>query len=174
MRRTITGPISPVPRTCVPPHALRSIPSISTTRISPVRSAAFRRPVADAASSNVTVTGRFSNTISLARRSAFSARSFGSEATSRSSVEDSSPKCTLTVLCPKSSSNTAESRCWPVCCCMWSNRRVQSTRALSSSLGEKRAGFSRTCAIRSFSSTTSTTRASPSVPTSKSWPPDVG
>jgi len=33
-------------------------------------------------------------------------------------VADSAPRWKLTVCRPKSSSKTAESRCWPVCCCM--------------------------------------------------------
>ena len=69
--RMSSAPISPVARTWVPPQALRSRSAMVTIRSVPVRSDAFRSPVAVAASSNATVTGRFSVTTSLARSSAW-------------------------------------------------------------------------------------------------------
>ena len=62
------GPISPVARTWVPPQALRSSPSMVTIRSVPSRSEALRSPVAEAASSKLTRTGRFSVTTALATR----------------------------------------------------------------------------------------------------------
>ena len=52
--------MAPVAVTWVPPHALRSRPSMLTIRMSPERLDGFLNPVAEPASSNVTVTGRFS------------------------------------------------------------------------------------------------------------------
>jgi hypothetical protein len=69
-------------------------------------------------SSNDTITGRFSKTSSVARRSAAATSSREMDSASRSSDEDSAPKCTLTVCRENSSASTAESRCCPVCCCM--------------------------------------------------------
>ena len=57
-------------------------------------------------------------TIRLARSSASTTWSWVSSAVSRSSVETSRPKWTLSVAWPVRSARTAERRCWPVCCCM--------------------------------------------------------
>ena len=74
---------------------------------------------ASAASSNVTVTGRASPTNSFARvlggDELLARERLGVEIERRSTRARSarSPSCA-----PNRSSNTADSRCWPVCCCM--------------------------------------------------------
>ena len=78
-----------------------------------------------AASSKATSRARFSET------SCWRALGFRDDAgVDRGAFEidggGSAPRWKLTVWSPKSSSKTAESRCWPECCCMWSKRRVQS------------------------------------------------
>ena len=90
--RITIGPISPVARTCVPPHALRSRPSMTTIRNSPSRAEAFRRPCTSAASRNSTVTGRFSNTMALARCSVSWTVRSSTPPASRSMVELSEPR----------------------------------------------------------------------------------
>ncbi len=74
---TVTGPISPVLPTCVPPQAAASHPSISTTRtVSPaipssvlLLKATSSRPSASSRGSGSHVTGRLSQTQRLTRRS---------------------------------------------------------------------------------------------------------
>ena len=90
--RSRIGPISPVVRTCVPPHALRSSPSIDTMRSMPARSGALRNPRAWLAFSKRTSTARFSTTTWLARRSASIAMRASTGPPSRSIVADSAPK----------------------------------------------------------------------------------
>ncbi len=63
----------------------------------PARSDPFRRAGAAAPSSKLNVTARFSVTTALARASAATICSAVRVGTSRSSVEESGPKCTLTV-----------------------------------------------------------------------------
>ena len=84
---------------------------MDTMRSVPSRSVAFRSPSADAASSKLTSTGRFSVTIRLARISASTTWSSDSSGVSKSSVEASRPKWTLIVAWPVRSASTAESRC---------------------------------------------------------------
>ena len=72
-------------------------------------------------------------------------------------------------------SNAADSTCWPVCCCMWSKRRVQSM-APCTRARRRRAGRRRTCTNgRRRRGRRRPRRARPpSVPMSCGWPPEVG
>ena len=62
----------------------------------------------------------------------------------------------------------ADSRCWPVCCCMWSYRRAQSSTTSTSPTGT---GADSSCASPSGPLRTARTGTPPSVPRSHGWPP---
>ena len=96
------GPSSAVERTWVPPQALRSRPSISIMRSTPVRELGLRRAFARVASSKPTRTGRACLTNCAARFSTCSTWLSLNSSVSRSIVERSGPRWKLTVLNPHS------------------------------------------------------------------------
>ena len=112
-------PMAPVRSTCVPPQADRSTCSISMRRSVPARADSFRSG-SRFASSSVTKridTGRSRQMTAFASCST-RVSCAGVNSRSRSIVLDSEPRWKLTVRVENSCSITADSRCWPVCCCM--------------------------------------------------------
>ncbi len=174
--RTAIMPTSPVRYACVPPHGVRSKPSISIKRRSPSRAGSFRNG-SSAASSDVTlriVIARSSQTTLFASSTARSIISVVGLFRSTSISHDVSSTRKLLVGALKRFMKACERMCWPVCCCMWSNRRDQSTRPC---ITAPRAGVIpwTTCNTPlSPSSMHSTTRAPLSVPVSLGCPPPVG
>ena len=171
-------PTSPVRRVCVPPQAETSQSGISTIRILPLTAGGFRsvKRLTPSSSTQWRSTGRSSQTTPLAASSTRSTARQSMAASPRSMVLRSSPSRDERVGAESTRSKAAERMCWPVCCCMWSNRRGQSTWALTAAPGPSGgADGSSTCQTRSLSSTcTSTTGASPRRPRSASWPPVSG
>ena len=164
-RRRMTGPISAVPRTCVPPQALRSVPSISTIRIfagaidglpqaGRGRGILERHPHGAVLEHDLVCPPTRPSARAPSRATARRGRA---STTRRRSAR--SPSCARRV--PRTPRRAGAGRCAAAC---GRTAASQSTRAVSSSSAAKRAGLSSTCAIRSVSSTTSTTRTSPSVP----------
>ena len=126
---TAMTPMPPVRATCVPPQADRSKSVTSTRRSVPVRPLSLR------SGSDGGFLGRDEPHLDRDDpprrrdwpRSSAAAISAGVTTRCRSMVALAAPRWKLSVRAWHTRSNAADSTCWPVCCCMWSKRRAQST-----------------------------------------------